>query len=315
VKKDQKFSKNSLHIQLKAVFLRLWDQTLTYNDEMRDEIMNTISIMDQLQQSGILFNVREESLVSASGVTIPGKKVIINEATNTPLSVVSSRYRTVTNLEIFESFTTALANSEIDMTGATVAVKSSHGGARSIVDMIFPAHEIEIDGDKSQLRISTLNSYDGAWRYVSKAGAIRVACLNGQILGKVAAGYSSLHSPSLDVKKSAEQISQMLVQFSTAKDYWQQMLKRKVTDAESAGVIALFFNCEVDDLEGKPEVNKLKEIYIKYRRLMGNTAFALYNALTEYVTHKTYKPETHAHSLQFHTERLERAVSSSAVFA
>ena len=47
---------------------------------------------------------------------------------------------------------------------------------------------------------------------------------------------------------------------------------------------------------------------------MGRNAYALYNALSDYVTHREYKPETEAHSRMFHTNRMEAVIDSDQVF-
>lgn len=277
--------------------------------------MNTI--MNQIEQSGALFNVREEHLLTASGLIVPGKKVLINEETNMPMSVVSSKYKTVSNGEVFAAFDQALRETnEIDVSDAQVDVKFSHNGAKTMVDITFPNHMIEIDGDRTALRITTLNSYDGSWRYMAKAGAIRYACMNGQVFGKFAAGYSSTHTASLDVSRSAEQMIAMLTQFNHAKEYWGAMLTRRINGDVIRGVIAAFLAVPNDEtLDKRPQAIKLFNLVHDYNTAMGPTAYALYNALSDYVTHREYKKDTHASSLMFHTERFEKVLDTHPVFA
>lgn len=277
----------------------------------------TAPILDQLNDLGAFFNVREEALKTDSGLSVPGKKVLINETDNTPISVVSSRYKTVTNLEVFEAFDKALSTAlDIDTTGAYADVKFSHNGARTMVDIVLPAHEIAIDGDKNQLRITTLNSYDGSWRYMTKAGAVRMACMNGQVLGKFAAGYSSTHTPSLDVETSAEQIVKMLTQFESAKGYWETMLSRKTRVSDVKQVIAHFLNIEVDaSFDKRPQVKRLMELVKSYEKVMGKTVYSLYNALSDYVTHRDYKADTEAYSRMFQINRFEAVLDHHPVFA
>jgi hypothetical protein len=52
-----------------------------------------------------------------------------------------------------------------------------------------------------------------------------------------------------------------------------------------------------------------------YADELGSNAYALYNTLTDYVTHKTYKEDTAATGLLFNQGRLERVLESNAVFA
>lgn len=279
-------------------------------------------IIEQLENQGAFFNIREEKIQTASGTLIPGKKALINEATNTPIGVVSGRYKTVSNEEVFTAFAKSLEASDIDTTDAQVNVKFSHGGARTMVDMIFPKYEIQVAQDVSQLRITTLNSYDGAWRYMSKAGAIRMACMNGQVLGSIVAGYSSLHTPSLDIDQGAESIITMIQQFQEAKEYWAQLLQKPTTREMELRVMAKFFGNaptkmnkeEIEQFEKRPQVVHFTGTLKGYQDLMGRNAYALYNALSDYVTHREYKPETEAHSRMFHTNRMEAVIDSDQVF-
>ncbi len=279
-------------------------------------------IIEQLDSQGAFFNVREEKIQTASGTLIPGKKALINANTNEAMGIVSSRYKTVSNEEVFTAFVKSLEASDIDTTDAQVNVKFSHGGARTMVDMIFPKYEIQVDQDVSQLRITTLNSYDGAWRYMSKAGAIRMACMNGQVLGSIVAGYSSLHTPSLDIDQGAESIITMIQQFQEAKEYWAQLLQKPTTREMELRVMAKFFGNaptkmnkeEIEQFEKRPQVVHFTGTLKGYQDLMGRNAYALYNALSDYVTHREYKPETEAHSRMFHTNRMEAVIDSDQVF-
>ena len=279
-------------------------------------------IIEQLENQGAFFNIREEKIQTASGTPIPGKKALINANTDEAMGIVSSRYKTVSNEEVFTAFAKSLEASDIDTTDAQVNVKFSHGGARTMVDMIFPKYEIQVAQDVSQLRITTLNSYDGAWRYMSKAGAIRMACMNGQVLGSIVAGYSSLHTPSLDIDQGAESIITMIQQFQGAKEYWAQLLRKPTTREMELRVMAKFFGNaptkmnkeEIEQFEKRPQVVHFTGTLKDYQDLMGRNAYALYNALSDYVTHREYKPETEAHSRMFHTNRMEAVIDSDQVF-
>ena len=279
-------------------------------------------IIEQLENQGAFFNIREEKIQTASGTPIPGKKALINANTDEAMGIVSSRYKTVSNEEVFTAFAKSLEASDIDTTDAQVNVKFSHGGARTMVDMIFPKYEIQVAQDVSQLRITTLNSYDGAWRYMSKAGAIRMACMNGQVLGSIVAGYSSLHTPSLDIDQGAESIITMIQQFQEAKEYWAQLLRKPTTREMELRVMAKFFGNaptkmnkeEIEQFEKRPQVVHFTGTLKDYQDLMGRNAYALYNALSDYVTHREYKPETEAHSRMFHTNRMEAVIDSDQVF-
>lgn len=277
------------------------------------------NLMAQLQDKNALFNVREEAIQTASGIVIPGKKSLINERTGMPMSVVSSTYRTVSNEEIFNSFLRNVIDSGIDATDAQVNVKFANNGAKTMVDFRFPNETISTFGDtsKTELQIVALNSFDGSTRYVTKVGGFRIKCLNGQIIGKTVGAYSSTHNPSLDVEAGAAKVIAMLQNFRTAGEYWTSMMTRKIDDDTAMTVIGQFFN--VDHNDQKAMATKTVQTVISkwdaYADELGRNAYALYNALTDYVTHKTYKENTAATGLIFNQSRLERVLETAEVFA
>jgi len=282
--------------------------------------MSAQTIIDQIKDQGALFNVRTEKLKTASGIDVDSRVAIINEASGQPIGLVSPSYKIVTNHDVVTHLAEALDKSSLDLTGAQATVRSSHGGARTMLDVVLPKHEIDIGGDKSQMRISALNSYDGRWKYMTRGGAIRMACLNGQILGSFVGSYVEYHNSKLDVAVGAERLVRMSDDFLTAEKWWRQMIDRKVDREQLLRSISIFLNGESKikdraEFEKKPSVKKILELYETYSAEMGANAYALYNAMTDFVSHKRRKPDTEAAALLLDQEKLARAINRSKVFA
>jgi len=272
-------------------------------------------LIEQIRETGILFDVVEEAVVTASGTVIPGKKAIVNCETGEPISVVGDKYKVATMNEVFTAMDEQLQSSTLDLTGMTVDVHTSHKGARAMIDVVLPAHEIDLGGDITKMRITSLNSYDGSWKYTSRAGGIRIACLNGQVLGNIFAKYSSRHNGSMNIAAGAEHISTLLQTFNEAKDYWSKMMKSKVNIVDVNGVFALFLDGtptikDQEKFEKRTSVKKLTESYEDYVLEHGKTVWSLYNALTDFVTHKEYNAGTKAAMKNFYEDRLIVAASS-----
>lgn len=254
------------------------------------------NLMSQLDNAGILFNVRTESLVSESGLAIPNKKVIVNEASNQPMGVVSEGYKVVTNEQIFDGFTKSIEASGVNTDGLTVNVLQTPTGSRSMVNFMFPNEFVTVNGDESKtaLQISALNSYDGTTRYISKAGGLRMKCMNGQILGSIVGAYAGTHSKNLDVDAGARQVMQMVQEFNSAKDYWGKMMARPVSDQEVKQVLIKFLEIRNKDDEALLKNSRFESalrLYATYSREMGKNAYALYNAMTDYISHKAPRSE------------------------
>jgi hypothetical protein len=277
------------------------------------------NLIEQVREQGALFNVRTEEVVSPTGVIAEGKRMIVNEATNRCIGIVSDKYRVVTNEEVLGHLSTALERSNLDMTGLEAYVDQSHGGARAMINVVLPAHEIDLNGDKSRLQISVLNSYDGRWKYQSRAGAIRMACLNGQILGSFVGSYTEYHNAKLDVEAGAQQLINMANDFENAKEWWIQMMGRKVDNEQLLRSIATFLTGKSkiehrEDFLKLPTVRRIIELYETYSAEMGANAYALYNALTDFVTHKKYRDETAAAALLMNQEKLRETLNKSKLF-
>lgn len=250
------------------------------------------NLMGQLSDNNVLFNVEEQPIFTQSGLHIEGKKAIINKSNNNTIGIVSENYKVVPNEEIFDSFCKSIEQSNVNVEGAEINVSFAKYGARTLVDFIFPNEEVTVPGDTSTtaLSITALNSFDGSTRYLTKAGGFRMKCLNGQLLGNIVGSYSSTHSHNLDVQKGADQIIHMLQKFRGAEEYWGSMMKTSVSQMTAINVITEFFNKEdMEDPFKNKNVAVVYDLWKSYSREMGTNAYALYNALTDYISHKESK--------------------------
>jgi len=278
------------------------------------------NLMQQIDNAGLIFNVREESLYLESGLEIQDKKVIVNGRTGQPMGVVGNNYKVVTNEHVFDGFTKSIEASGINADGATINVKNAPNFARTMVQFRFPNEIISVNGDASQtqLQITALNSYDGSTRYITKAGGFRVQCLNGQILGKVVGSYSATHSKNLDVDEGAAQVMRMVQEFQSAKEYWSQLMERPVSSQTAGRVLEHLLeirDTSPDALIKNARYQKALGIWSEYGREMGRNAYALYNTCTHWVTHSKPRNEesrmTNALTLQ---NRMTKVLDTESIF-
>lgn len=262
------------------------------------------------------FDVREETLVTASGVPVPGKKVIVRGDSGTPLAVVGDRYKTVTNEEIFTSFTDILANSSLNLDGAKVIMNESHGGARTFAQIILPEHQITIgEKDATALRIIARNSYDGSTAFIAQAGGYRFVCSNGQILGDTVSYFQSKHVQSLDVKAAAANISAVLDSFERSQEWFDSMRSKPVAGSQAYACLAFAArNAEAlrlgypDKYEDMPPMMRtLFDSWTAHSKALGANAWALYNTLTHFSSHwDSEKESSHPNAAAAKFRREER---------
>ena len=200
-------------------------------------------LMGQIEDAGLLFNVQEMPVI-VNGKAVPNKKALVNSKSEAVMSIVSDKYKVVTNEEIFSGFCNSIASSGVDATDATVNVKQTDAGERAMVDFIFPNQLIRVGDDASTtaLQLCALNSFDGSLRYSAKAGGFRIKCLNGQVLGSIVGSYSSTHTAKLDVDAGAAQVVRMIEEFNKAQDYWAAMMREPCSTNVAIKVIMQFLN-------------------------------------------------------------------------
>lgn len=210
-------------------------------------------------------------------------KAVVDEKGNI-ISVVGKGYNVIQNADIIPDYERAIYRSGLDTRGMERDIQQSHGGARTVVTYTFPAHRIEVKkDDPMDLKISVLNSYDGSWKFMSLVGALRLACLNGQVIGDFFSSFYGKHTMNLDTDAAVDRLETSLDVYLQNAEYWKQYPKISVTDLQAQNV---FLN-----LAGTSKVlnGVLEEIHVKYVDEMGGNLWALFNTLTDWSSHSKFK--------------------------
>lgn len=277
-------------------------------------------LMSSLDEQGTFFDVKEEAVLTGSGATIPGKKCIVHED-GTPLGIVSTKYKTATNGEIFDKFGAAIEKSGLDLTDASAQVRFADAGARTMVHMRFPAHEIAVRGDdKSILEIVCRNSYDGRWNFSVRGGAVRCACFNGMLLGDWLASYSEYHNAKLNVNVAAEKVVGILGAFEKTGSAWERMLASEISDEKAWRVICRYAGNEdgfkagigayKDHARRTVPVQMMEQYESSERKEIGANAFAVYNTLTHHATHANLRDGKEAVSIDLRARKVATVLAS-----
>ena len=120
-----------------------------------------------------------------------GYKFIIREDTNQILSCMTNEYKLIKNEEIIEK-----AMPIIENRGGILVEENSFGeGSRASWQWKFPEVEVDVgDGDLMNPTINIGNSYDGSSEANAIAGAFRLICSNGLVIGVTFGKGSTRHS-------------------------------------------------------------------------------------------------------------------------
>ena len=120
-----------------------------------------------------------------------GYKFIVREDTGKVLSCMTNDYKLVTNETILKYASPIIKKSG----GKVKEVKSLGDGAKSIMTWNFPKEKVNIGKDDDLTpEIIIKNSYDGTVGLNILAGAFRLICSNGLVIGIIAENYKNKHS-------------------------------------------------------------------------------------------------------------------------
>ena len=139
----------------------------------------------------IMFPVKEvPAQLGNEFIKNTGYKFIMREDTGDILSCMTDNYKLINNSMIIEK-----SDNIISKEGGTLKEVQTFGkGARSIVKYEFDKHKIKIsNGDICTPEIVWANSYDGTVGLNIIAGAFRLVCTNGLVIGVVAEKYKNKH--------------------------------------------------------------------------------------------------------------------------
>ena len=148
-------------------------------------LKNTIFPVEEIPAVGQLFGegIKEQT----------GYKFIVRKDTGNVLSCVTDKYKVVQNQSIIEA-----AEPVLKETGAILTeAESFSNGARSTWTWKIPDIKVKIDKkDHVNPTITLKNSYDGSVQLHILAGAFRLICSNGAVIGIVASKYKNKHIQS-----------------------------------------------------------------------------------------------------------------------
>jgi len=214
---------------------------------------------------------------------IHSHKAVIDDEGNI-ISIVGKGYNIVQNADIIPDYERAIYRSELNTAGMERNIQQSHGGARTVVTYTFPAHRIQIkENDDMDLSISVLNSYDGSWKFMSLVGAMRLACLNKQVIGDFFSSFYGKHTKSLDTDIAVDKLEHSLDVYMKNAELWKLYPTTAVSELQAYNV---FLNLAG---ESKVLLSLLQDIHAKYVEEMGSNLWALFNTMTDWSSHSKFK--------------------------
>jgi len=244
-------------------------------------------------------------------LTAEKKKAIIRSDTGDFIGNHSKRYKTIPHIDLYKKHTEKLLDSNLGSGALEVIDQTWDNGAKARRTIHFLDHKTEVkNNDNICLRSDIFNSIDGSWAFQTFTGAFRSLCLNTLVFGGQKFYHERRkHTSGLNVNSALSKISNTLDIYTNQSDKFKKWSNAKVTDAQ---VIQLLANTVAkkesktvatldlhdimgDDVYKKDVYNKdlvntnlCDYLYYRYQQeqgSLGQTLWALYNAVTHWSTH------------------------------
>ena len=200
------------------------------------------------------------------------------------LGVATKRYSIVQNTDLVNA-----AEALFDRTGMgnwnrkTVV---THGGSRMFAVYDFTDHKVSVGkGDDLFLRLKVNNSFDGTQNASFTVGLFRLVCSNGLAMPVNTISLAKKHTGTVDADFLARGVTRAVNSFKEAVPFLNRMTEVQITRQQ--GITA------IENLVKRGELSERmsKQIAAKweaptYEQDAPRTAWSLYNAATEYLTHE-----------------------------
>jgi hypothetical protein len=166
-----------------------------------------------------------------------GYKFIVKEDTNEVISCVTDKYQLLTNEELMKTAMPAM-----DMAGAQLTEANVYSDARTVWKWRFPHTKVEIaKNDYVNPEIIIQNSYDGSAEVSAIAGAFRLLCTNGMIIGHTLRKESFRHTIWTDKSKVSEIINSVVQKTETVFDKeFPKLVETKIKKTDVLKLVELF---------------------------------------------------------------------------
>ena len=271
--------------------------------------------------SHIFFDVRTQPLFSrcelpeqldARLLPVPSHKVIVRNENGTaiPIAVVGKDYSLVTMREqcahVERMMHDAFSNGELQ--DAHVRDSIAYHGQTCLRDYTFPNIRCNV-GKRNDIafRMIMRGSY-GKDSIMWLAGAIQFYCSNGMVIGEFEQDVRR-HSKHLQIADISTNIHKGIEHFYQSAEKWREWDHRNVT---ALAVHQFFLDAVANDKDHSALSRKLEERYFTEIMDRGETAWAVYSALTYYSSHNAGTFATrntandHAAATMFDRERQVR---------
>lgn len=254
-------------------------------NERTVEILNT---------TGLNWKVKQEGLVTTSGVPVDGHTALVREDNNAILSVMSNGYYPYQNHELIE-----LLDKVSNQTGLEVVKGGEFKNGRRVYVQLKSA-DLRLGNDKIEGYLTGINSFDGSTSLAFGPSNITISCMNTFF-----AAFKQMETKIRHTKNMVIKVDEFCKSLENILEEEQQMFRNieklsesRFTNKIKDEVVRSLFNIKYDvDLKDDEQTstqlkNKLSRFYIDLNGELqgkGDNLWGLFSGVTKYTTHSLSK--------------------------
>ena len=273
-----------------------------------------LTALQAWQLSGQDFLVEKLQLHTPEGIAIPNVYATRRTDTGeilTRCKVVSEKWKPLQNADGWKILDPLFESGQIEPETAGVL----DGGRKVWILASFKGHEsVDVgDGDIVKQYVLFANGHDGSLSITIGTTQIRVVCQNTLSYAQSADDNTLLRvrhmsGAMVQLENAADILANMGAQFEANADVYRALTKIKITSGKTlAEYVAAVYGVEEQKAQDDNKVSRrLRSVVENFESGMGSdlvsakgTAWGLYNALTEYVSHSGGDESKRLDSLAF----------------
>jgi len=247
-----------------------------------------------LDQVGLNWTVREETITTESGIIVPKSKAIVREDTNTVLSVHGDGYFPYQNHQMVE-----LLDKVSQQVGLPIH-KGGYFGNGEKVYLQLKSNDLRLGNDRVEGFITGVNSFDGTTSLAFGPSNITISCQNTFFAAFRNLNAKVRHTKNMemridDICRGLEGVlEEEKIMFEDIKKLSETKMTKKQEDWVTRTLFNIMKDVDMNDEKSVSTVtrNRLSRFYIDLNgelKEKGDNLWGLFSGVTKYTTHSLSK--------------------------
>jgi len=247
-----------------------------------------------LDQVGLNWTVREETITTESGIIVPKSKAIVREDTNTVLSVHGDGYFPYQNHQMVE-----LLDKVSQQVGLPIH-KGGYFGDGEKVYLQLKSNDLKLGNDRVEGFITGVNSFDGTTSLAFGPSNITISCQNTFFAAFRNLNAKVRHTKNMemridDICRGLEGVlEEEKIMFEDIKKLSETKMTKKQEDWVTRTLFNIMKDVDMNDEKSVSTVtrNRLSRFYIDLNgelKEKGDNLWGLFSGVTKYTTHSLSK--------------------------